>query len=106
MKSPQLEILLFTNTRFSSKQFCGRCDNYNEFDGWELGKMEEACWNGLLWEVLPELYLDAGTSKELVLWKIILADYFLDLEYGELLQRKDFSLSINPYLFLGPQLQS
>jgi hypothetical protein len=106
MKSSQLEILLFINTWFASNQLCDRSDNYNEFNAWRGGKLEDACWNGLLWEELPELYSDAGTRKDLVLWRIILADHFLDLEYGGLSQRIDLALSINPYLFLGPQLQS
>jgi hypothetical protein len=106
MKSTQLEILLFTETKFGSKQFSGRNDIGVWFDAAQSGNLEEACWNGLLREALPELYLDAGIRKRLVLWKIIRADNFLDLEYGLILQRKDFSLSVNPYLFLGPQLQS
>jgi hypothetical protein len=106
MKSTQLEILLFTNTRFSAKELCERSDNYKEHEGVESGNLEEACWNGLLRETLPELYSDAGTSKDLVLWRIISADHFLNLDYGDLIQQNDFSLSINPYLFLGPELQS
>jgi hypothetical protein len=106
MKNFQLEILLFTNTRFSSKQLCGRHVDYNESVSWEYTKLEDACLKGLLREAMPELYSDACTDKNLVLSKIILADQFLELEYGELTQRNNFSLSINPYLFLRAQLES
>jgi len=106
MKHSQLEILLFTNTSFSSKQLSSRegLDSQRRDD--EASNLEEACWNGLLWETLPEIYLGAGSQKELVLWKIIQGDNFLELDYGELSKQKDYDYSINPYLFLRPILQS
>ena len=106
MKSPQLEILLFTKSKFASRQLCEIADSDRHINDGEHRILEEACWNGLLWEALPELYLNAGKRSALVLWKIIQADNFFDLEYGNLLQRKEFYSSINPYLFLSPQLQS
>ena len=106
MSSSQLEILLFTNTRFSLKQFCERFDPDHRFDALEFNNLEEACWNGLLWETMPELYLTTGSRKELVLWKIIEADHFLELSYGGILQPKQFSFSINPYFFLSRELLS
>ena len=106
MESSQLEILLFTNTRFALRQFSEQCDIERWFDDLETGNLEQACWYGLLWESLPELFFYAGGRKELVLWKIIQADHFLELEYGQILQRRQFCLSINPYLFLNPQLLS
>jgi hypothetical protein len=106
MNFSQLEILLFTNTRFSLKQFCERFDTEQRFDPSEFSNLEEACWYGLLWDTMPELYLDAGSRKELVLWKIIEADYFFELKYGGILQPKQYTFSIDPYLFLGPELFS
>ena len=106
MNSSQLEILLFTNTRFSLKQFCERFDPEHRFDALEFSNFEEACWNGLLWDTMPELYLDAGSRKGLVLWKINEADHFLNLEYGGVTRPKEFRLSINPYLFLAAELQN
>jgi len=106
MKHSQLEILLFTNTSFSSKQLSNRDGLDSKCSDEETSNLEEACWNGLLWETLPEIYLGAGTQKELVLWKIIQGDNFLELDYGKLLNSKDNTYSINPYLFLRPILQS
>jgi hypothetical protein len=106
MRSCQLEILLFTHAVFSSKQFCGKCEDSEEFHNRKCADLECACWNGRLQEVLPELYADAASGEGLVLWKIFCADHFLDLEYGNLTQKNNFSQSINPYLFLSTQLQS
>jgi hypothetical protein len=106
MKHSQLEILLFTNTSFASKQLCDREGLDNKGNDAGNINLEEACWNGLLWETLPELYIDAGSQKELVLWKITQGDNFLELDYGALSRHKDYEYSINPYLFLRPVLQS
>ncbi len=106
MKSAQLEILLFTDTRFSSRQFCEKYDTGNQKNSAEYRSLEAACWNGLFKEMLPELYRKAQNRKKMILWKVIHAEHFLDLEYGEQPQGKEKFFSMNPYFFLGTQLLS
>ena len=106
MKSTQLEILLFTDTRFSSRQFCEKYDIDNQNNSAEYKKLQAACWNGLFQEVLPEIYKNARNRKKLILWKVTHAEHFLDLEYGEQPQGKEKFFSMNPYFFLGTQLLS
>jgi hypothetical protein len=99
MKPPQLEILLFTDTEFSSRQYQDKSDKGNQ--SYEKRRsLEEACWNGLLHETMPELYW-AMQKKHLVLWKTTQADHFLELEYGIFTEQKESLSSINPYLFIG-----
>jgi len=100
MKPPQLEILLLTDTRFSSKQFCGKYDTGNKNNSAKYKSLEEACWNRLFPE-LPEVYL-----KALILWKVTQAEHFLELEYSVKPEQKERFFSVNPYFFLGFRLLS
>ena len=102
MKPTQLEILLSTDSRFATRKYSGK---YGASNQREYRNLEEACWNGLLQKTLPELYRPAR-DRDLVLWRVTHADHFLELEYGMLTKRKEFFLSVNPYLFLGSQLLS
>jgi hypothetical protein len=63
MKAPQLEILLVTNTRFSSKQLCEKYDNRNQNNSAGHNSLAEACWRGCLPEMLPELYEKEQKAK-------------------------------------------
>ena len=106
MKSPQLEILLFTDTRFSSRQFCEKYGAGNQNNSSKNKNLEEACWNGLFKEILPELYMNPRNRKKLILWKVVKGEHFLDLEYSEHPQTKEMRFSIDPYYFLRFQLLS
>ena len=106
MKSEQLEVMLFTGTRFSAKQFWEKNDNRNQNNSGESENLEEAAWNGLFKEILPELYQIGGNSSDLILWKIVQADHFLELEYGAGPQMEESYYSLNPYLVPWHQLLS
>jgi len=106
MKAPQLEILLLTDTRFSSRQFSEKYDTGNKNNSAKYKSLEEACWNGLFPELLPELYGKAGNSKKMILWKVTQAEHFLELEYSVQPQQKERFFSVNPYFFLGSRLLS
>lgn len=103
--STQQEILLLTGTTFSkrelSEKISGRKNNFSEKE-----QLEDACWNGLLPEMLPEVYLHTGENKKLFLWKIKQGKSFLDLELGDIVEETDKQFSIDPYSFLHLQLLS
>ena len=101
MKPPQLEILLLTNTRFSSRQFCEKNGAANQNISSKNKNLEAACWNGLFKEMLPELYMDPRIRQKLILWKVVKGEHFLNLEYGDQPQIKEKHLSLDPYYFLG-----
>ena len=99
MKQLQLEIIIIAETRFSSRTFCGIYDFNNQNNSKEFKEFEEACWNGVLHEMLPEIYWKAEQNKKLFLWKVTKADHFLQLEYAEQPQVNDWAFSLNPYSF-------
>ena len=103
--STQQEILLLTGTTFSKREWIekisGKKNNLTEIE-----QLEEACWNGLLHELLPEIYAHPEGNNKLFLWQIKQGKSFIDLELGDVSEETDKELSIDPYSFLRFQLLS
>ena len=99
--STQQEILLITGTSFASRQWCGKDGSEKNNRLSEKDQLEEACWYGLIKEMLPELFEQNGTDKNLFLWQVREAASFLELDLGEFSSEKDKFSSIDPYSFLG-----
>jgi|SRR4030095_6207685 len=91
----QQEILLVTGTTFSQRQFVSR-DSVNDDRALsENEKLEKACWDGLLDELLPEII----TNKKLHIWQICNSEFSLQIELSEYPSKEKWS-SINPDYFL------
>jgi hypothetical protein len=102
----QQEILIMTGTRFSQRQSCQMEDPANNRPLSEIEKLEEACWNGLLGEMLPEILEKPVAGEKLYLWQVREAAHFLELEWGESPLAKENYFSIDPYSFLGARLSN
>ena len=102
----QQEILLVTGTSFSSREFSETTDgiNYNHLT--EKEKLEVACWNGLVPEMLPEIFKQHSVNKKLYLWEIREASSFIELELGEKYIEFEKQFSLDPYSFLPLQIMS
>jgi hypothetical protein len=87
------EILLITTTTFSQ----GLCFNANENQRHlsQIEILEEACWNGLLDEVLPELIENPVSGKKLFLWYIRNGGSFIQVERAESPAENEKHFSIN-----------
>ena len=72
----------------------------------EREQLEEACWNGLLQEMIPEICEQTEGNKKLFLWQIKEGNSFIELELGEIPEQKDNHFSIDPYSFAHLQLLS
>ena len=55
-KSTQQEVLLITGTRFSSRQCQDKKDAGNPNRLTDNEMLEDACWNGLIQSMLPEVF--------------------------------------------------
>lgn len=104
--STQQEILLMTGTSFANRQSQDKSDNEKSRNLSEKERLEEACWNGLLKEMLPEVFTEIDKGKELYLWQIKEASSFIELELAEFPEEKDRYLSLDPYVFLSAQFYS
>jgi hypothetical protein len=97
----QQEILLITGTSFSARQCCEKDETQKKDNLTEQEKLEEACWNGLLPELLPELFPMTDAHTKLYLWQVVEGFYLLQLDLGELPAQKDPQFSIDPYYCLS-----
>ena len=101
--STQLEILILTGTTFSANQLSDKNEAAAKPNRSEQEMLTEACWNGLLPAMLPELCEQIPEGKKIYLWEIKEADAFIELDMGELQEDKDRYFSINPYTFITEQ---
>lgn len=93
----QQEILLVTGTRFASRQYAEKDGNPASANLSDNERLKEACWNGLLREMLPETFVLTNPEKKLYLWHIRDGARFFAIEMGE------FPLAMNPYHSIDPQ---
>lgn len=96
------EILLITGTSFSGRQ-CWQKNSKDEGFLSEADQLQEACCNGLLPEMLPELYRIEGAQK-LFLWQISENKSSIGIALGEYPITMDRYFSIDPYLFVSTQM--
>jgi hypothetical protein len=103
--STQQEILIITGTSFSTREWCERTDEgQNQFT--EKEQLQNACWNGLVQEMLPEICTQTVDNQKLWLWQVTEAGSFIDLELGEIPAEIEKYHSVNPYLSLPLQVLS
>lgn len=97
--STQQEILVITGTSFSRRQLAEKNTLDNPFTS-EIEALEKACWNGLIKELLPEIFGKTSGGEELFLWQVSEADAFLELDFCEYPGAMEKVYSINPHTFL------
>ena len=102
----QQEILLMTGTSFSSRAWCDKEDNGDQNNTSPEERLKQACWNGLLSEMLPEICKPFIGEKKLFLWQVKEAHSFIELDLGEEPGETEKYFSINPYSFLKKQFLS
>lgn len=95
----QLEVLLITGTSFLAGKWIKKEENAEDRLLSEMEELKEACWNGLLEIMLPEVWIKPPNDGVLYLWDVQEAKSFLDLELSEVPMKIDRRLSINPHSF-------
>ncbi len=101
--STQQEILLMTGTRFSSRQCSDKNDATAHQNLNEKERLEEACWNGMIKDMLPEICDKNSEDKQLYLWQIKEGESYIELELAEFPEEKDKYFSIDPYALMSVQ---
>ncbi len=95
----QQEVLLTLHSSFVHSQLNKTNEQENKNFSQEE-RLEEACSNGLIKELLPEVF--KGRHKHRIyLWQMRPGFSFLQLELGELPSQVDKYSSINPHDFLS-----
>lgn len=96
----QVEVLLMTGTSFLAGNWISKEDDPAGLRLSDLERLQEACWNGLLETMLPEVLVKPPNDGILYLWGIKEAHAFLELELSEVPLPIDRRLSITPHSFL------
>ncbi len=99
--STQQEVLLITGSGFSQRPLTEKESDSKALTYKE--QLEEACWNGMLEEMLPEIFARPANGHKLYLWKIREAGAFLELEWKEFPEEMDKQFSVDPYSFMPLQ---
>jgi len=94
------EILLVTTTTFANKEWCEKNAEEGIHHQSPIEQLEEACWNGLLDELLPEIIEKSVLGKSLSMWQIRQGKSFLEIELGEYPVSIENYFSLDPYSFL------
>ncbi|MBS1600030.1 MAG: hypothetical protein JST75_17520 [Bacteroidetes bacterium] len=97
--STQQEVLVITGTSFSLRQWTEK-NNTGSLPESAREELEKACWNGLIKELLPEIFEKTEDGEELFLWQICEANAFIELDFSEYPGVTEKLFSINPYLFM------
>ena len=100
----QVEVLLMTGTTFSAGNWVKNDDDPTSRQPSEIERLQEACWNGLLKTVLPELWIGPRDGGKLYLWEVKEAEAFLELELSEVPPKIDHRWSLRPHSFLSFQV--
>jgi hypothetical protein len=100
----QMEVLLMTGTSFLAGNCVCKDANVVERNYTEIKQLQEACWNGLVKTMLPEVWIEPPNGGILYLWEVKEAESFLELEIGEIPLPVDRRLSLTPRHFLSFQV--
>jgi hypothetical protein len=90
------EVLIFTNTTLSQRALCRI--NSNSKDRSAMEELEEAFWDGLLNELVPEI-VPSTLHPKMVIWAVHAGKFYLLIDLADRPGTTESILSIDPHLF-------
>lgn len=94
------EILLFTGTSLTSKKFADTEENSHSKNFSAIEELEKACWNGIIYEMFPEILGSTYPKCESFLWHVLSGKNFLYINIGPNPMMAEHDTSIDPYFFM------
>jgi hypothetical protein len=101
----QQEILLSFTSSFLSKIYSDKCNTEPPGLCMDVEKIEEACWNGMLKELLPEICNMSYSGRQMFIWGVRDYNSIMEIDIGERPSGKDGYLCIDPYKFMAARLK-
>jgi hypothetical protein len=99
----QQEVILVQGTGFTNRQYCEKTPPSNNNYLSQNEKLKQACWNGMLKDMMPELFFMFTPDVKLYLWQMRECEKLLTLEMSEEPTELDYYASIDPYCFMEIQ---
>jgi hypothetical protein len=90
------EILIFTNTTLSQKALYRKNSSYKNCSATE--ELEEAFWDGLLDELVPEI-MPSTPHPKMIIWGVHAGKFYLHIDLADLPVVTESLHSIDPHLF-------
>jgi len=94
------EILLLTGSKFFGRPFCKK-DRSSEPDFTPMEELEKACWDGMLNDLLPELFESGTPHNNNYIWNTVSGVNFLCVILSPCPMPLEKSASIDPYFFVN-----
>jgi hypothetical protein len=92
------EVLIFTNTTFSQKALSRK--NSSNKNSSAIEELEEAFWDGLLNELVPEI-MPSTLHPKMVIWGVHAGKFYLLIDLADSPGITESILSIDPHLLLS-----
>ena len=95
------EILLFTGTTHTNREFCSRDEENNWYKTASAKeRLEKACWDGMLYEMFPEILGSFSAKCESFIWHIMSGKNYLRISMGPASTVMENETTIDPYFFM------
>ena len=94
------EILLISGTSLANKLLDDTQENSRGRRFSAIEEMEKACWNGIIYEMFPEILGSLYPKCDCFLWHLLTGKNFLYINIGPYPVTTDHDTSIDPYLFM------
>ncbi|MEO5997973.1 MAG: hypothetical protein ABIN89_14600 [Chitinophagaceae bacterium] len=104
--SIQQEVLLLSGSSFLSRQLAQDEEPGQQQHTRGYNQLEEACWNGLMQLILPEIFEEPLGTKDLFMWKVTGLDSFIGMELANFPSKAEIECSIEPSAFLRSKILS
>jgi len=101
MKTTIQEVLLIAYTSFSKRQLCEIKTRSKDRNLSSIHRLELACCNGMLYEMLPEIIPAIKSGEKLNLWSIETKRFFLRILTGTQPAYITKESSLDPHIFLS-----
>jgi len=100
-KTVNHEILLFTGTGFTDRKYCSRdTESSNGKKLSPLEELEKACWEGLLYEMFPEIVGSFSAKCKSFIWHIMSGKNYVRISMGPSPTILENETAIDPYFYM------
>ena len=96
------EVVLVTKSGFANRQY-SKSNQEKSKQNNQQDQLKEACWNGMLKDMMPEIFCMFTPDTKLYLWQMRECQNMLTLEMSEKPADLDYYASIDPYCFMEIQ---
>lgn len=99
----QQEIIMVNGTGFAKRQYAEKKPSQAINHKSQPDQFKQACWNGDLKEIMPELFFMFPSDVKLFMWQMRDCENIFTMEMSEEPTELDFYASIDPYCFMEVQ---